>query len=133
MREELTRISSLEQHRTIYSPANESPLQLNASSLPRAELDSYTAAQSSSRQFEHARSDGMPNPSKNAHKAFSLDNRTSQEKVVESPSHQWTDFPANIPGFLSPYPCGEGFSVHDSNRYLAFCEFRIAMDHLYSS
>lgn len=131
--EALIHISYLEQKFSVYSPISEGPLQHNASASSGADLDSHAASQSSNRQCEQGLDDDMPNSSESAYKATSLDSRKCQGKDVGYPPPQWTDFTANIPGYLSPYPCGKGFSARDNNRYLAFCGFRIAKDHLRSS
>jgi hypothetical protein len=130
--EELILISRLEQASSVSSPINESLPQPNASVSSRAELDSYAAVLTSSKQCQRAPGDGMQNSSESAYKAISLNSLSYQNQIVGSPSHQWTDFTANIPRFLSPYPCREGFSAHDSDRYMAFCGFRIVRGHLRS-
>jgi hypothetical protein len=130
--EELTCISLLNQSLSDYSSIDESPLQPNAHASSGSELDSHAALQSSS-QCEHARDDVMPNLSENPCRAVSLTIHTCEEQVVGAPSHRLTNFTTDIPGFLSPYPSGEGFSARDSNRYVAFCGFRITKNHLQSS
>jgi hypothetical protein len=83
-------------------------------------------------QYEHTQADGSPNSLESAYSSISINSRTSQEQILGCPPHQWTDFTANIPKFLSPYPCGEGFSARDSDRYSAFCGFNISRDRLCS-
>jgi hypothetical protein len=130
MQEELTHISHLEENFSVYPHVYESSLRPDASASSRAELDSYAASQTPSRQSEYARGDGLSNSSESAYKATSLGRPTSQDQIVESPSHQWPDFTVNIPGFLSPYPRGKGFSARDSNRYMTFCRFKIDIYYL---
>jgi hypothetical protein len=124
-REGLTHISHLEQSFSAYSYINEEPLHTKPIASSQTELESYATSQTSINPFEHARGDNMPNSSESACKTTSLDSPTTQELVIGSQSHQWTDFTAGIPGYLSPYPCGKGFTARDSDRYLAFCGFMI--------